>query len=220
MEKHDYMDKEVASYLISEFERQYPFLHLDDAKRASLVEVLETTPMLESQRFYEEPSKDQKYTKRQIFNDTDRTGYLRITRIMRNNQAGNLQEGLIKKVQENILHKFGLYSSTMQLRHMRKEEKIVQMMLERAKTGEKLDQLSLLFRYEQTDVESLGETPQIINSDLPIIVIPRATKAEMEILRSYEEREGVVHAYTGEGRNERVKIMSYANYLRSIKNQQ
>ncbi len=220
MEKQDCMDKEVASYLISEFERQYPFLPLDGVKRASLVEVLETTPMLESQRFYEEPSNNQKYTKRQIFNDTDRTGYLRLTRIMRNNQAGNLQEGLIKKMQESILHKFKLYSSTMQLRHIRKEEKIVGMMLERAKTGEKLDQLSLLFRYEQTDIESLGEVPQIINIDRPIIVIPRATKAELEILRSYEEREGVVHAHIGENRDERVKIMSYASYLKSIRSPQ
>lgn len=220
MEKHDYMDKEVASYLISEFERQFPFLPLDDAKRASLVEVLETTPMLESHKFYEEPSNNQKYTKRQIFTDSDRTGYLRLTRIMRNNQAGNLQEGLIKKMQENLYNKLNRYSSTMQLRHIRKEEKIVGMMLERAKTGEKLDQLSVLFRYEQIDLEGADKDTKIININRPIIVVPRATKAELDVLRSYEEREGKVHIYTGEGRDERVRIMSYADYLKSIRSSQ
>lgn len=219
MEKHDYMDCEVAKYLIAEFERQSESLKLDEAKRNSLIEVLETTPVLESEQFCEEPTNNQKYTKRQIFNgDPDRTGYLRLTRIIRNKNAGSLTEGLLKKLHENIVNQLRFYSSTVELRHMRKEKQIVEIMLKKAETNNKFKQLSVLFRYQQVDLEGVYENTKVVQIDRPIIVIPDATKAELEIVRAYEEREGQVHITTGEGRYERVKIVSYADYLNSIRN--
>jgi hypothetical protein len=91
-------------------------------------------------------------------------------------------------------------------------------MLERAKTGEKLDQLSVLFRYEQDDIEGVYHNTQFVQIDKPLIIIPRASEEEMKIIQDYEANEGQVHVTWGSARHEKCAIMSYAEYIERLRN--
>ena len=209
MPEHDYMDAEVAKYLISEFERQFTRILLNDEKRATLLSALETTPVLDSERFYEEPTNGQKYTKRVSFEgDPDRTSYVLPCRILRNQNAGALKENMLKEAQERLVEKLGWYSSNVEARHIKRDKDLANLMVERAKTGDKKDQLSLLFRYEQVDIE--GE--ETIEINMPVLVIPRAQGKELDLIKAYMEREGRVNI-TGQ---HHCDSMRYTRYLKSL----
>ena len=209
-EPRNYMDAEVAAYLMSEFERQFTRVHLDNNQRKTLLSALETTPVLESEKFYEEPTNNQKYTKRAILNgDPARDIFIYPCRILRNKNASTLNENMLKAAQERLVEKFGWYSSNVEARHVKRDKDLANLMVERAKTGDKKDQLSLLFRYQQCDLE--GEDSIEIN--LPVLIIPRAEGRELDLIQAYMEREGRVDI-TGQ---RSYQSMRYTDYIKSLK---
>jgi hypothetical protein len=215
--KKDYMSPSVAKYLISEFERQFSQLKLNDNQRSELVTALETTPVLESSKFYEEPSNGQKYSKRQDFKgDTDRKVYLYPSRILRNENAANLQKNFIKSIEEWAFSTNG-YNSHLESRRARKDKEIVRLMLDRAKSEDPLMKLSLLFHYEQKDIEEEANDKQTyIELDIPKLIIPGATDSELEtIIHPFERREGKVKITTnyGERFGERIERITYGEYI-------
>jgi len=210
----NYMDSDVAKYLVSELRRQYPFIQISTGGQEMFVRALETTPVLESKHFSEEPSNNQEYSARYILRTEDGEVYLRPTRIIRNKNAKDLKMNILKSAEEFIFRNKSHHPKIIS-RHLRRDSDIVKMMEEKSKNELKNYQLSLLMREERIEYES-GEIPKEIVINRPILVVPGANIKELESIRKFEEREGKVDITIGKWPNERCQQLRLCDYIKNL----
>lgn len=157
------MDRKVVERLIAELEIHPPLTPIVLSNKSYLLDLLISTDMPVSRRFYEEVAPNQV----SIQDDaTSQYHSFSIRRVLRNNQARGYRLSGLKRLYEGALGAFGIHDSDVLTRRLRGDRDLVRMMTEAAQHGQPH---SLLAKFETFDELSRKVATR------PLVIIPDAS---------------------------------------------
>ncbi len=171
------MDRDVAEHLLSEFERQFTMVRVDENK---FLNVLLNTHVPESTRFYEEVPLNE-----QQIEESSQYHYLSLRRVLRNRNTEGYRITPLKQLWEKFTHSRGIYSSNVLSRNLRADKVLAEIMYKNKSP------FSLLGKFESYDIS--GEDLRVITR--PVLIIPDVKSREIidrweEANKIYEEERG------------------------------
>ena len=136
------MDRNLAERLVAELEKHPPLSPNIFPDRNYFINLLSSTDVPPSERFYEEVAKNQKHIPDSA---TNQNHFLSIRRVLRNSLARDYQLSKIKEFYETLISVLGIHDSDVWTRKLRSDDEIVRMM------GQSRGQYSLLGKLETFD---------------------------------------------------------------------
>ena len=173
------MERYIAEHLLDELKRQFTMFPVDKSK---FFNALLSTPLQESSQFYEKIPAN-----RQLVEGDMGDTYLLLRRVLRSQNAGNLQVAELKVYWEKTIRNFGAYSSNALSRNLRQNENLAEMMIENK------NPFSLLGKFEIHD--KTGENMRYTTR--PVLIIPDVKDRKIideweETNKIYEEEVGFI----------------------------
>ena len=121
------MDRNLAEKLVAELEKHPPLTPNVLPDRAYFIDLLASTDIPPSKRFYEEVKPNQR---RILDTAANQNHFLSIRRVLRNSLARNYQLSKIKESYESLISALNVHDSDVWVRKLRADRDIVRMMVQ------------------------------------------------------------------------------------------
>lgn len=176
------MERENAERLIEELIKRPGLREFNADKFANLLISLE---MPESSRFHEEISDEKQY-----FFEYGKSHCLYLRRLLRNGNASGYKLSKPKEIFERLASKFGVYDSDALTRKLRRNQDIVNLMVQSAEHG---NPFSMLARFDTAEYEIPGKESE---TKRPVLVILGLTDAEKTPIYEWESENTICEEQT------------------------